>query len=547
LGDLLSSNAVNDHFTQAVGMGIKHVSVILFSLQLFYRLSEPSGILRKHFQWQESVTNLLHSQLFWLRFVLVAGWFLIKTTQIAGIPVYSDNLGRLAVNINVLALTFFLTELLHPKRGLIQYIPQATSATWLFKLRYLYFVIALSPLIILGFSVTGYHLSALELLYKLMVTLWLVAVLVVMYEIGLRALTLFNRYLAVKNQQQKRQLAASPDQARNEEHIIDIPSINAQSVNTLNILLVFSIIIGSWFIWHNIFSAFSFLERVELWRNKVTINNQETEQVITLVNLFLAGVYGFIVLVLVRNLTSIAEILLFRRVTIESGSRYAIQQLSKYLLMTIGFFAITNELGFSWSQVQWLVAALSVGLGFGLQEIFANFVSGIILLFERPIRVGDIVTIGDVTGKVSRIHMRATTLTDFDQKELIVPNKTFITTQLVNWSLSDAITRLVIPVDIAYGTDIELAHKVMMDTVIETPFVLTTPAPSVLLLAFGDSALRFSIYAYVSETAHRLPVTHDLHLRIVNALKEYHIEIPFPQRDIHIRSVVTETQHPNVI
>lgn len=547
LGELLSSNAVNDHFTQSIGMGIKHVSVILFSLQLFYRLSEPSGILRKHFQWQEGVANLLYSQLFWLRFVLVAGWFIIKTTQITGSPVYSDNLGRLAVNINVLALTFFLTKLLHPKRGLIQYIPQSTPSTWLFKLRYLYFIIALSPLIILGFSIAGYYLSALELLYKLMVTLWLVAVLVIIYEIGLRALTLFNRYLAIKNQQQRRQLATYSEQAPSEENIIDIPSINAQSVNTLNILLIFSIIIGFWLIWHNIFFAFSFLERVELWRNKITVNNQETEQVITLVNLFWAGIYSFIALMLVRNLTSIAEILLFRRVTIESGSRYAIQQLFKYLLMTLGFFAITNELGFSWSQVQWLVAALSVGLGFGLQEIFANFVSGIILLFERPIRVGDIVTIGDVSGKVSRIHMRATTLTDFDQKELIVPNKTFITTQLINWSLSDSITRLVIPVDIAYGTDIEFAHKTIMDAVISAPLVLKEPEPHALLLAFAESALQFSVRVFVSETAHRLPATHDLHIRIAKALKEHHIEIPFPQRDIHIRSVVTEIQHPNVV
>jgi potassium efflux system protein len=208
--------------------------------------------------------------------------------------------------------------------------------------------------------------------------------------------------------------------------------------------------------------------------------------------------------------------------------------------MIVGFFSVTNELGFNWSQVQWLVAALSVGLGFGLQEIFANFVSGIILLFERPIRVGDIVTIGDVSGKISRIHMRATTLIDFDQKELIVPNKTFITTQLVNWTLSDRITRVGFTVGIAYDADIELAHEVMLETVRTTPLILQEPEPSVLLLAFADSALKFSISFYVSETAHRLPVTHDLHIRLVNALHDHHIEIPVPQQDIHIRSITPE-------
>ena len=208
---------------------------------------------------------------------------------------------------------------------------------------------------------------------------------------------------------------------------------------------------------------------------------------------------------------------------------------------SIAFITIANELGGSWSQVQWLVAALSVGLGFGLQEIFANLVSGIILLFERPIRVGDTVTISDVTGKVSRIQMRATTLIDMDQKEHVVPNKTFITSQLVNWSLSDAITRIVIPVGVAYGSDVELAQKVIMDTVKATPFVMSEPPPSVLLMGFGDNALNFSIRIFVSEVANRLPVTHDIHVRLEKALRENNITIPFPQRDIYLH---TAQEHP---
>jgi potassium efflux system protein len=178
-----------------------------------------------------------------------------------------------------------------------------------------------------------------------------------------------------------------------------------------------------------------------------------------------------------------------------------------------------------------------VGLGFGLQEIFANLVSGIILLFERPIRIGDVVTIGTITGKVSRIEMRATTLIDMDQKDLIVPNKTFITSQLVNWTLSDAITRLVIPVGIAYHSDVELAHRVMLETVRSTPLVLAEPEPSVLFIGFGESSLDFSIRIFVNELKNRLPVTHDLLMRLDKAFREHNIEIPVPQRDLHIRSM----------
>jgi potassium efflux system protein len=187
--------------------------------------------------------------------------------------------------------------------------------------------------------------------------------------------------------------------------------------------------------------------------------------------------------------------------------------------------------------VQWLVAALSVGLGFGLQEIFANLVSGIILLFERPIRVGDTITIGNVSGKVSRIQMRATTIIDWDQKELIVPNKTFITDQIVNWTLSDAITRIVIPVGIAYNSDVELAYRVMLQTAQNTPLVLADPEPSVLLLSFGNSSLDFSIRIFVGDSSHRLPATHDLHIRLERAFREHDIKIPFPQRDVHLHTV----------
>jgi potassium efflux system protein len=383
-----------------------------------------------------------------------------------------------------------------------------------------------------------------------MITLLFIFIIHLLYEMALRGLTLIDRQLAIKNYQQKRNRNAdtekrtlatnSEDPPLTDEEQIDVPTMNAQTITMLNVLICFSLMVGLWMVWRNIFPAFSFLENIELWQNKTIINNKEVYQSITLVNLFLAGVYIFITVVSVRNFAGVTELLVFRRITMEPGSRYALNQLANYTLTTIGFFCIANELGFNWSQVQWLVAALSVGLGFGLQEIFANFVSGIILLFERPIRVGDIVTIGDVSGKVNRIHMRATTLIDFDQKELIVPNKTFITTQLVNWTLSDVITRITLSIGVPYDIDIELVHEIMLNVVNETPLVLKDPAPSVILTGFGDSSLNFKIWVFVSETKNRMPVTHDLHVRLAKALREHNIEIPFPQRDIHIRSMPPE-------
>ncbi len=545
------SNMPSGDFTQDIGMGLNRIALLLFFFQFFYRLFEPAGIMRKHFQWQENSAALMHKQFAWLRFVVIPCGFIIRATLASGVPAYSDNLGRLALNISAFATVLALTKLLHPRHGLLQYIV-IQHAGWGRFIRYVCYVAAFTPLIIIGFSVTGYYLSAVELQQQLASTLLLIFIIHIFYEMVLRWLTLADRQLVIKNIQQKRKQTANSEKSTSvtagsedpvlpiQDEQIDIPEVNEQTKSILNVFACFSLIVSFWMIWKNIFPAFSFLENIELWQNKIIVNNKEIYQSITLVNLFLAGIYAFIAVVSVRNFSGVMELLVFRRVAMETGSRYAVNQLAKYTLTTIGFFCVANELGFNWSQVQWLVAALSVGLGFGLQEIFANFVSGIILLFERPIRVGDTVTIGNVSGKVSRIHMRATTLIDFDQKELIVPNKTFITTQLVNWTLSDAITRVVISVGISYGSDIVLAQKVMLDAVQETPLVLKDPAPSVMLIEFGDSALEFSVRVFVSETANRMPATHELHIHLEKALREHNIEISVPQQDIHIRSLPSE-------
>ncbi|MEO1882332.1 MAG: mechanosensitive ion channel domain-containing protein [Methyloprofundus sp.] len=163
-------------------------------------------------------------------------------------------------------------------------------------------------------------------------------------------------------------------------------------------------------------------------------------------------------------------------------------------------------------------------------------VSGIILLFERPIRVGDTVTVDNITGTVTRIQMRATTIIDWDHKELIVPNKTFITSQLVNWTLTDPMTRIVVPLGISYGSDIDLAFRTIKEAVCTTPLVLKDPEPSIYFIGFGDSSLDFTIRIYVQELSHRMQVIHDIHIRLIEALRKADIEIPFPQRDLHIRS-----------
>jgi potassium efflux system protein len=547
-GWFLSGDLYAADFSKAVGEGLQSASVPMFLLQFFYRLFAPAGIANNHFQWQISNSELLRKQIAWLRFIAVPGIFMIYCTGASKISLYGDSLGRLALIVMMIAMAVFFSRLLKPDDGLLQSHIKSYPQGWVNRLRYIWYPATfLIPLVVIGFATAGYYLSALELQQKIIVTLRWSFFLIIIYDLVIRWLTLINRQLALKNARQKRKAATQSDKFSGaggeepivpvEEQLIDIPKINSQTIKLLNVFTAFGVFAGFWIIWKNILPAFSFLERIQLWRHIVKIDNQEIYQPITLANLMLAGLYVFITVVSVRNFSGVMEILVFRRWSIEAGERYAVIQLAKYFLIAIGFISVANELGGSWSEVQWLVAALGVGMGFGLQEIFANLVSGIILLFERPIRIGDTVTIGDVTGKVSRIQMRATTLIDWDQKELIVPNKTFITSQLVNWSLSDAITRIVIPVGIAYDSDVEFAHKVIMETVKATPKILADPAPSVVLIGFGENSLQFSIRIFVNELSDRLPVTHDLHVRLEKALKENHISIPYPHRDVYVHQV----------
>ena len=181
----------------------------------------------------------------------------------------------------------------------------------------------------------------------------------------------------------------------------------------------------------------------------------------------MAVLFGFVALALTvvssRNLPGLIELGLLSQTSIDAASRYAITSILRYAIVIAGTLIGLDLLGMRWSQLQWMAAALTVGLGFGLQEIFANFVSGLILLFERPFRVGDVITVGDLTGRVTRIRTRATTILDYDNREIFVPNKSFITGQLLNWTLSDTTTRITIKVGVAYGTDPDLVHRLLIE------------------------------------------------------------------------------------
>jgi potassium efflux system protein len=308
-------------------------------------------------------------------------------------------------------------------------------------------------------------------------------------------------------------------------------------------------------IWADLLPAARILEQVELWTTTETVTVSELDPsgversstedrlvAITLADLFRSVLIGLLTLALIRALPGLLEATLFRRAG--PGERYAYSTIIKYAVVLVGLAMAFDAIGIGWSSIQWLVAAVGLGLGFGLQEIFANFISGLIILFERPIRVGDTVSVGQVSGTVSRIRIRATWITAFDRKELIVPNKEFVTGQLINWTLSDAILRVSIPVGVAYGSDTDRVIEVLTQVARESRRVLRDPPPQALFLSFGDSSLSFELRVFVRNAEQLFPVRHDVHMGIDKAFREAGIEIAFPQRDLHLRSMPADWRGP---
>jgi len=255
----------------------------------------------------------------------------------------------------------------------------------------------------------------------------------------------------------------------------------------------------------------------------------------------LGDILGFIVviwisLVLARGIRTLLQEDLLERVSLPRGVPMAISTLVYYAAVFIGFLMAASAAGFDLSRFTLLAGAFGVGLGFGLQNVVNNFVSGLILIFERPIQVGDVVEVGGIQGRIKGIGIRASTVRTWSGAEVIVPNGDLISQQVTNWTLSDRLRRMEIPVGVRYGTDPRRVIDLLTETITQHPDVLSDPKPSVLFKGFGESSLDFVVRAWTSSEDWWL-VNSDLAVAINDALKEAKIEIPFPQRDLHVRSV----------
>jgi small-conductance mechanosensitive channel len=237
---------------------------------------------------------------------------------------------------------------------------------------------------------------------------------------------------------------------------------------------------------------------------------------------------------------------LLRRTHFDPGLQFAITKFFGYVFVTLGFYVALVVNGIDLSSLALIAGALGVGIGFGLQNIVSNFVSGLILLAERPVALGDRIEVAGVAGQVTKISLRSTTVVTNDNISVIVPNSDLITHPITNWSYGDPKVQLRIPIGVAYGTDVERLRTLLLEVAAEHPNVLKSPEPMVLFEGFGDSALNFELGVWTQDMAQKpRRFRSSINFAIERKLRENRIEIPFPQRVVHLRPAPPPESRPS--
>tara|TARA_R110000744_G_scaffold44106_1_gene98572 strand:- start:111579 stop:114917 length:3339 start_codon:yes stop_codon:yes gene_type:complete len=516
--------------------------LMMLYLEFMLQLVRKDGLGEVHFNWSESSLTLLrkNNRLLIIVFIPIGIIMTLLNNQ-ASVEIRED-LGQFALIILCSSLAIAGTRV--TRNAYYRYRASMYSSK---RFSYfLYSLLILVPAFLIILSAIGYQYSAQRILALMLETAFLCTVALLVYYTAERAISVNARRIALEKIRAKRlaTIAANAQQEAAEQSGEGVPeiidsqeldrhTITSQTKAVIRMVIWLALIGALSVVWQDISPIAYSLDDVVMWEISNDDPNIEAQR-ITLWSCLLSLMIFVVSVIGVRNLPGLLEMTVLGRLNLSPGTSYAITTMLKYSIVIIGIIVSFNILGAQWSKLQWLIAALGVGLGFGLQEIVANFVSGIVILFERPIRLGDTITIAGHSGTVTRIRIRATTVSDWDRKELIIPNKTFITQDFVNWTLSDPVTRIVIPVGVAYGSDTEKVVSLLVQVANNNHSVFEDPAPAALFLAFGASSLDFELRVFARAVVDRAMVTHELHMQIEKQFRQAGIEIAYPQQDVHL-------------
>ncbi len=529
----LLRDPVVDGWGRGLGGGMVVTGVILFFHFLFRGVVRDGGLGPDHFRWAERAirsTRHVLDRVVWVFIpaLLIAAASVLDTGNLA-----FESLGRivLMLSLAVIAVVFG-----HGMRRAWSAMNLDTLGALRPLMVILLGLLVVVPALLVLFAAGGWINTAVSLS---LVFLGAVAIAIlgwITYGLVLRWFMIKERRLAVeqviRERKARREAAAEADSDTagesemppvNEDEVkLDLDTVGQQTRRLLTSLAAAATLVGIW-----AYASAMIPESTQA---------QQGTEVPAWVPWIKAGLVIWIGTTVIRNLPGLLELAGLRRAAPDSGTRFAIATIAQYAATALIAVLVMQIVDLDLAQFGWIAAALSVGLGFGLQEVVANFVCGIILLFERPIRVGDVVVVDNVSGTVAKIRMRATTITNWDREDYVVPNKNFITGSLLNCTLSSKVNRVNLPVGIAYGSDVARALEILREVAEEHPLVMDEPSPFATFEAFGDSSLNLMLRCYLPDRDNRLGVITDLHREIDRRYREAEIEIPFPQRDLHLRS-----------
>ena len=535
------TSASGNNFAADIAFSLTRLAAPVFVLAFLRGLTRENGLAQFHFRWPRLRRAALSAAVPWLALIVLPAQFLILLMMLRGDASAIDGYARALLVAALLAMTALTWWLLAPGR---LWTARYTVLEEPLRLRQFTRVVLCGGVALLAVLVLrGYFVTALALSTHALNTLIALLAANVVYDLAARWLVLGERRLALQRMEQRKAADAEaavadsgdvPPEAPPEE--ITLASVSAQTRRLLRALVVVGCTAVLLWIWSDVAPALTLLGDVNVWTSSDTIGDKTVALNVSLRDVLEAVLVLALTWIATRNLPGLIELSLLRRLHVDAPTRYAITSVMRYAIVFAGSIAGLTMLGLHWSNLQWLAAGFSVGLGFGLQEIFANFVSGLMVLFERPIRIGDIVSIGEVEGTVARIRTRATTIVDWDNKEVIVPNKSFITERLTNWSLSNTVTRVVLRIGAAYASDPRQVRELLLDIAAAEPLVADDPAPSCWFVQISACTFDFDLRVFVADIGDRNRARDALYTRIAEVFREKNIEMAFPQTDIWFRN-----------
>lgn len=521
LGFRLLETPTGSPITDGIGNALVRTSCVVF---IFLVISRALDLLESLFP-QAQVGGLLRVVRGYGALLAVSLFVFVLAREVA--PRGSGEALERFVFLATLALSLFflqgisnLWDLYQKLRhGEFSHAPSSARATGVKVL-----VVAIIVILAL-LSASGFHYSALQLLKRLILSIGAVAA---------GALSLLLLYSSLNRVAKAHSLERlMPSFSRSGAAMfageISTRGVGDQQANAvaqvkrlIRASVGVAVLAWLWGIWADMLPAIAFVVRIPLWqRGESSVVGASAA--VTVGDVLVAVVLAFMTVIMMRNVSGLLEVVLLRWTRIEQGTRYAVAAVVRYSIAIAGLMAVSKSLGITWKSVQWMAAAVTVGLGFGLQEIFANFVSGLILLFERPVRVGDWITVSGTTGIVTHIRTRATTVRDADGKELLIPNRLLITSPVVNWTLSDTGIRLTFDVRVSPDADEKDVRQALIEAAYRVTNVSPRPEPTVMLDAATNTEHRYRLFVFTNQVELR----YEIKDHVIAAIRENLLSKPY--------------------